>query len=300
MLTLRQIEVVRAVMIAGTIAGAARLLGVSAPGISRLIKYTERSLRLKLFERSKNRYVPTKAAEDIFEQINAVYARVDDLQFVLRRIDRGGGSDLRLATVPSMGNVMVPRALGRLRERLPELAVDLDVIKVQEAQDYLLLGKCEIAVLSYGFAHPGITVTPLARGELRCIVPLDHPLAAHEVVGAEQIARYPLIGVHPDDPYGRLTTEVFRRLGLPFDLTVTVRFGTTTIGLVRARLGVAVVDPFVVAGTTLPDLKVLRIREPTVFEPQVAYRADRPLSPQADMFIRLLREEMEAEVRARP
>src|SRR4051794_12546368 len=300
MLTLRQIEVIRAVMIVGTIAGAARLLGVSAPGISRLVKYSERSLRLKLFERSKNRYVPTKAAEDIFEQINAVYARVDDLRFMLRRIDRGGGSDLRLATVPSMGNVMVPRALGRLRERLPEVAVDLDVIKVQEAQDYLLLGKCELAVLSYGFAHPGITVMPLARGELRCIVPLDHPLAAHDVVGAEEIARYPLVGVHPDDPYGRLTTDVFRRLGLPFNLTVTVRFGTTTIGLVRAGLGLAIVDPFVVAGTTLPDLKVLRIREPTVFEPQVATRADRPLSRQAEMFIRLLREEMEAEVRARP
>ncbi len=297
MITLRQIEVVRAVMIAGSIAGAARLLGVSAPGISRLIKYTERSIRLKLFERSKNRYVPTKAAEDIFEQINAVYARVDDLQFVLRRIDRGGGSDLRLATVPSMGNVMVPRALGRLREHLPELAIDLDVIKVQEAQDYLLLGKCELAVLSYGFVHPGITVEPLARGELRCIVPKGHPLSGRGTVSAAEIARFPLLGVHPDDPYGRLAADVFVRLGLPFELTMTVRFGTTTIGLVRAGLGVAVVDPFVVAGADLPDIEVLRIREPTRFEPQVAYRADRPLSRQAETFIRLLREEMEAEVR---
>jgi hypothetical protein len=35
MLTLRQIEVVRAIMIAGTVNGAAQLLNVSAPGISR-------------------------------------------------------------------------------------------------------------------------------------------------------------------------------------------------------------------------------------------------------------------------
>ena len=34
MLTLRQIEVIRAIMITGTIAGAAKLLNVSAPGIS--------------------------------------------------------------------------------------------------------------------------------------------------------------------------------------------------------------------------------------------------------------------------
>ena len=36
MMTLRQIEVIRAVMISGTITGAAKLLNVSAPGISRL------------------------------------------------------------------------------------------------------------------------------------------------------------------------------------------------------------------------------------------------------------------------
>jgi DNA-binding transcriptional LysR family regulator len=300
MLTLRQIEVVRAVMIAGTIAGAAKLLGVSAPGISRLMKYTERSLKLKLFERKQNRYFPTPAAEDIFEQINQVYAKVDDLQYVLRSIDRGAGIEFRLATVPSMGNVMVPRALRRLRERFPELGIDLDVIKVQEAQDYLLLGKAELAVLSYRFDHPGIDVVPLARGSLRCIVARDHPLAAHDVVSARQIARYPLVGVTAEDPYGRLTTEVFSRLGIPIELTIKVRFGTTTVGLVREGLGVAVIDPLAVAGAELPDLKVLRISEPTTFEPYVAARADRPLSRHAETFIRFLREETEAELRRRP
>ncbi|MHB2168587.1 LysR family transcriptional regulator [Alsobacter sp. R-9] len=297
MLTLRQIEVVRAVMIAGTIAGAARLLGVSAPGISRLIKYTERSLKLKLFERTQNRYFPTRAAEDIFEQINAVYARVDDLQYVLRQIDRGAGTAFQLASVPSMSNVMVPRALGRLRERFPELGIDLDVIKVQEAQDYLLLNKCELAVLSYGFEHPGIDVVPLVEGRLRCVVPEDHPLAAFDTVSARDIARYPLVGVTPDDPYGRITTDVFRQLGIPFTISIHVRFGVTSIGLVRSGLGVAIIDPFAVARGNLPGVKVLRIREPTRFTSFVATRADRPLSRHAELFIGLLREEMEAEVR---
>ncbi len=70
MLTLRQIEVIRAIMITGTISGAAKLLVVSAPGISRLMKHTEKTLRLKLFERRHGRYVPTPEANDIFEQIN--------------------------------------------------------------------------------------------------------------------------------------------------------------------------------------------------------------------------------------
>jgi DNA-binding transcriptional LysR family regulator len=296
-LTLRQIEVIRAVTIAGTVAGAAKLLGVSAPGISRLMKYTERSLNLKLFERKQNRYFPTREAEDIFEQINAVYARVEDLQTTLRRIERGGGIDFRLASVPSMSNVMVPRALHRLRGDFPDIAIDLDIVKVQEAQDYLLLGRCELVVLSYGFEHPGIAMVPLAVGSLRCIVARDHPLAAQEVVSAAEIARHPLVGVSPDDPYGRNATEMFRRAGIAFEMTMTVRFGVTTTGLVRAGLGIAIVDQFAVAGGDLPGVKVLRIREPTRFEPVVAVRADRPLSRHGERLLKLLREEMEAEAR---
>ena len=50
MMTLRQVEVIRAVMITGTIGGAAKLLNVSAPGISRLVKYAERSLGIRFFQ----------------------------------------------------------------------------------------------------------------------------------------------------------------------------------------------------------------------------------------------------------
>lgn len=47
MLTLRQIEVARAVVITGSLVGVAKLLNVSAPGISRLMKYTEQSLGIR-------------------------------------------------------------------------------------------------------------------------------------------------------------------------------------------------------------------------------------------------------------
>ena len=51
MLTLRQIEVVRAIMVTGTVGGAARLLDVSSPGIGRDTKHAEASVGVKLFSR---------------------------------------------------------------------------------------------------------------------------------------------------------------------------------------------------------------------------------------------------------
>ena len=89
MMTLRQVEVIRAVMVTGTIGGAARLLNVSAPGISRLVKYTEKSLGVRFFQRQNGRYFPTAEARNIFEQINGVYEKMDDLTEIISKIGRG-------------------------------------------------------------------------------------------------------------------------------------------------------------------------------------------------------------------
>ena len=110
MLTLRQIEVIRAIMVTGTVGGAARLLNVSSPGISRVMKHAEASVGVKLFSRRGGRYTPTPQANAIFNQINSVYDKVEDLQFVISRIKRGASTELKIASVPSIANVMVTSA----------------------------------------------------------------------------------------------------------------------------------------------------------------------------------------------
>lgn len=82
-LTLRQVEVIRAVMIAGTIQGAASLLNVSAPGISRLIKHAEQGLGIRLFERRAGVFVPAAEAYAIFAMIQQVHKQMDNLNAVV-------------------------------------------------------------------------------------------------------------------------------------------------------------------------------------------------------------------------
>ena len=122
MLTLRQIEVIRAIMITGSVGGAARLLNVSSPGISRVMKHAEGLLGLKLFSRKGGRYTPTREASDIFSQINGVYDKVEDLEFVIRRLKRGADLELKIGSVPSISNVMVPRAIADVRAQVSQPA----------------------------------------------------------------------------------------------------------------------------------------------------------------------------------
>ncbi|AWB23666.1 LysR family transcriptional regulator [Methylobacterium currus] len=292
MLTLRQIEVARAVMVTGTIAGAARLLNVSAPGISRLMKYTEASLGIRLFDRRAGRLVPSEQARHVFEQINAVFDKVEDLRFVLERTQGGGGQELLIGSVPSISHVMVPRAIERVRAAYPHLVIDINILKLEEAIDYLLLGKGEVVAMSYRLDHPALTFEPLARGGLFCIVPLDHPLAARTSISADEIVRHPLIGIDPNDPYGRIMSDIFRARGLSYRITIRARFGSTVCSLVRAGLGIAVIDQFTIADDAFPGIRVLPIEEGPVFETWIAMKAGTALSMFAASFVRFLRQEM--------
>src|SRR5689334_20450678 len=289
MLTLRQIEVIRAIMVTGTVGGAARLLNVSSPGVSRVMKHAETSVGVKLFSRKGGRYSPTPQANAIFSQINGVYDKVEDLQFVISRIQRGAETELKIGSVPSIANIMVPRLL-----------IEVDILKIEDAADYLLLGKGEVVALSYKLDHTMLAVEPLARGRLKCIVPEGHPLARRTRVTTDEIVKYPLIGVDPNDPYGRIMAGLFASHALQYEVTIRARFGSTVCALVSHGLGIAIVDEFTLAADQWPRLRILDIAEPTVFQTYIAHRKDVPLSSHGARFVAALRGQMESAARARP
>ena len=97
--------------------------------------------------------------------------------------------------------------------------IDVDILKIEDAVDYLLLGKGELVTLSDKLDHPMLAVEPLARGRLKCIVPEGHPLSRRTRVTADEIVKHPLIGVDPNDPYGRIVANLFARRDLHYHVT---------------------------------------------------------------------------------
>ena len=292
MLTLRQIEIIRAIMVTGTIAGAAKLLNVSAPGISRLMKYTEDMLGVPLFNRKHGRYVPTPEARNIFDLIDNIHRKVDDLQTAIDRLGSGGGQELSIASVPSIANVMVPRAVEKIRRRFPDIGIEIDILKIEQAIDYLLLGRGEVVAISSRFDHSIIDFAPLATGRLFCVVPRESELAGKNSITPAEIVRHTLIGIDPNDPYGRIMTEIFRREGLSYQMNIKARFGTTVVSLVAAGLGIAIIDEFTVAYGRFPNVKCLEIEAETKYSTYVALRNDTAVSLYAEAFIEALRVEM--------
>ncbi|MBB2687032.1 UNVERIFIED_ORG: DNA-binding transcriptional LysR family regulator [Rhizobium etli] len=202
--------------------------------------------------------------------------------------------------MPSIANVMVPRAIAKLRQRFPDLGLDVNILKIEEAIDYLLLGRGELVAISSRFDHPLIEFEPLASGRLLCIVPETSPLAARDKITPQEMSGYPLIGIDPKDPYGAIMAAMFTNSGIAYQMNIKARFGTTVCSLVAAGLGIAIIDEFTVAHGVVRGLKGIEIDADSVFHTYIAYRRDLPLSAYAEHFRQLLRHEMQSASSLRP
>lgn len=291
-ITLRQVEVIRAVMLRGTISGAAEYLGVSAPGISRLVKHTEETLGLRLFERRAGLFIPSVEAGRVFDQIREVYKGVENLQSALDSLQKGEDVQLSFASAPSIAQFIASRALRNIRARYPDLYIDLNILKIEETTDYLLLERGEFVIMSSAIHNPGVQSEKLAHGRVVAILPENHPLAHHDMVSVHDIAKYALVGIDPSDPYGRIISRPFREAGIDIRHTMRGRFAQTIVSLVRHGLGVALIDEFSVAEVFLPGIVRKPIVEETFIDIYAVTKKDRILSNFAEFGIQQFRREL--------
>lgn len=291
-MTLRQVEVIRAVMMAGTIQGAAKLLNVSAPGISRLVKYTESSLGIRLFERKGGLFVPSAEAEAIFQMIHQVYRQMENLNGAVGALRKGEDVRLSFASAPSIAQFIAARAIRGVRQLFPDLFIDLNILKIEETTDYLLLDKGEFVIMSSAVDNPALTCEPLARGRLVAIVPDGHRLAAQRTISVHDLAAEDFVGVHPDDPYGAALAQPFRDAGINPRYTMRGRFAQTVVSLVRHGLGVAVIDEFSVAEVYMPGITRRPLTESAGITAWAVTRKGRHLSSFAEYAIDRFRREL--------
>ena len=98
-MSLRQIEVFRAIMMTGSISEAARSLYVAQPSVSRVLQVTESRLGFLLFERMRGRLYPTPEAKRIFEEVLRAYEGIERVESLVRSLaDGSSGMDAAAAT----------------------------------------------------------------------------------------------------------------------------------------------------------------------------------------------------------
>lgn len=294
MFTLRQIEVFNAVMETGSVIGAARMLNVSQPVVSRVLRHLEDQAKLPLFERSKGRLQPTYNSIMIYGEVSSIFSNIKKLQASIKRMSSGDGMILRIGSSPSLAAQIVPIAMRNLRKRYPKLVMRLDTLSVNQVNDYLLFSEGEMVIGVFKQDHPSISTQLLGSGEIVVVLPGTSGSAPEPdmISDLAKLMRGNLIGFESTTPHGRAISDYLAARGIVYDPTTIVRFAETACQMVQVGLGFTFVDSFTAASFERAGLTIQRLPDAPKMSVFVHTHAERGLSS----FGQLLKEAVRAEV----
>lgn len=289
-LNFRQTEILWAIVMAGSSSGAARLLNVSQPAVSKMLSQIEAQLGSSLFERVRGKLQPTEQVRLLFDEIakaQKIMRRVND---IADSLTKEGGGALSLASIPSLAYAIVPGVIARFRLENPEIVVRLETGAVPEMIESVLQGEAELGLLVMLTDHPLLTVLPLFEGRMLAALPRNHPLAVKPLVSLADLSPYPHILVGSRMPFGMLTSSAFEQAGLPCRVCADVTNSLQACALVDAGVGVALVDEFTARNLSWLNVVTRPLKEKISLRTSIVYSRNRPPGPLAKRFIALLRQ----------
>ena len=287
---LRHIEVFNAVMLTGTVSGAARLISVSQPAVSRILQHAELQLGFALFQRSKGRLIPTPEALSLYPHIERLFSQLDEVQRLAANLKTGEGvKELRILTVLALSYEILPHAVKLFRVKHPDMPISVKALHSPQIVSALALQEADVGFLFSPAAHSALAQEHLADGHMVCIAPkgmLSARLLKRGNVTLADLLKVPVIGLDVLDPIGRSLNQACRESGVGLQFQITVQTYHSALALAHHGLGVALVDTCTAASADRTRVDVLAL-EPSILVPiKALLPAGKPGSVAVRAFVR--------------
>lgn len=188
-MNIRQVEIFREIMSAGSVTEAASRLNISQPAISKHLRLLEHDLEFDLFQRKGNQLIPTLEAQALIEQVEQVYTGLDSLTRFADDLKRNRHGDLTVAAMPLLAQRWLPKLVASFAKAHANVSLSIPVRSTDWIARAVAAGTTDIGIGLHRGAEPGITATPLMRLPLVCVCSPEHSLA-----GAAQVTPRALKG----------------------------------------------------------------------------------------------------------
>lgn len=273
----------------GSFIAAAAHLGISQPGLSRIIQQAEKKLGAALFERGARTVSLTPAGREFLPFAERMVAELAHQTGKLRAGNAAKDGQLTVASLMSISHLALPAALVEFRRNYPRVFVH-----IREDVGSAVLEDVRNGVVDFGIGTPdpgntGISAESVMEEPFFAVLPADHQLARKDVIGLADLRGVPLISMPVESGLRRTIDSAAVAAGMQLDHSVVTNQYNSLFDFVRNGLGVTIAP-----ASTLPpeDDQALVVRSlypPITRRIAVLRLAERPLSPASEAFLRILR-----------
>jgi DNA-binding transcriptional LysR family regulator len=288
-MNLRQIEVFHAVYSAGSISAASRLLNVSQPSVSKVVKHTESGLGFPLFRLVKGRLVATDEAHLLFRDVHDLHERIGVFQQAARNLKSSAEGKIRIGLLPSLALSVVPEAVSRFGMIAPCAGFEITSVHHDSFRQTLASRECDLVVGHHLLQGPDVHSISLGTGCVGVLFRRGLLSDSAEHVQLSALDGHDLISLTP-------SVAIANLLGGAMDIrcregrrTIAVNSVFVGAALARQGLGIAVVDEFTARGIMDSDLCFRPLRPAVTFDLKALHLAEQPLSRLTRSFLDVMR-----------
>jgi len=271
---------------------AAERLGISASTATRRVQRLEKALGVALLIRSTREVALSAAGQRFLPRAKQVLATLSAAVQDLEDSERVRSLHLTLASLPTVTGNLLPEIIRRFRIRWPHI-----FLRVIECGAREVLGRVRDGTADFGFTFedphsrtgehwPQLAFQKVVDDPYCLIVPAAHPLAESEDVRWRDLKPYATIAAGPNSGNMKLLRSKLQGLDWLSDTVYEIDHLTTSLGMVEAGLGIAVV-PLSSVPIGKPGGVVMRpLTEPSVHRTLGLFRRrDQALGDAARQFL---------------
>ncbi|WP_236183070.1 LysR substrate-binding domain-containing protein [Pseudomonas ceruminis] len=236
----RQVEAFHAVMRTGSMTGAANLMSVTQPAVTRLVRDFEEAIGLPLFERKGSQLIPTPQAVALIPEVERSFIGLDRIGRLAAGIREHTAGSLRIAAMPAVANTLLPRFLSQFLPDRPNLQISILGVPSHQVVEMVSAGQVDIGYAEGPLNPHGVEMEAVEMDAV-AVMPTGHPMTKLEVVSPSDFAGERFISMRPGSLFSSgvqlALAQVPRVARLEASLT------HTACALVSQGLGVSIVDP---------------------------------------------------------
>ncbi len=256
-MNLRQLRTLVAIGEHGSFAAAGKVIGLSPSALSLQVKGLEEELGEVLFDRALRPPVPTRAGRRLISRAQAILQQIDELS---------GASDeeritgrLTVGAVPTTLSGIVPKALGELRERHPDLAITVVNGSSSKLADQTYKRELDVAVITQPPQRlAGLVWRQVAEEPFLVIAPAD----AEGATDRELLTRNPFIWFNRQTWAGQQIERHLNQKNMAVDARMEIDSLDAIRSMVSAGLGVSIIPDCIGAEPLPANVRVVPFGQP--------------------------------------
>ncbi|MBR0752829.1 LysR family transcriptional regulator [Bradyrhizobium jicamae] len=276
---IRLLEAFAAVMSAGSITGAARLLDRSQPVVTRQIQDLEADVGYLLFSRNGPRISPTAKGILFHAEVERLLLGLKHIRARAAAIGAGALPVLSIAAIPALAAGFVPAALATVERELLPKQVHVQALSAENVVQSVLSQSVDFGLASLPVQHPGLDVQWVC--EVPCVACLaaDHPLAKRRTIRLKDLTGRRLLTMANPYRLRRRVEEALERADVAPSEVIDTNASLTAIAMAKQSLGIAIVEPVLTSSLPVEGVVTRRLDVDIPFRFAALSPTGRELSP---------------------